>query len=411
MQEQMQFKGVWRDYQARVLGEINNHLDDDRLHIVAAPGAGKTVLGLEIFRRMGRPALVFAPTVSIREQWAQRLCPLFLEEPPLDSQISRDLAAPRNMTLATYQALDSCRRNDALDTLIDTLNRHGPLTLILDEAHHLRREWWRCLEQLASRLSDVRILAFTATPPYDTSFAEWTRYESLCGPIDFEIGIPELVRNGDLCPHQDHVILSQPTEDALALLDGRRRAIAVLQQELRSDVSLLDWLEEHPWLREPEDCIEEILECPELLSAMLILLASAGRKLPRAPLKLLGATARDLPVPSLYWLERFLDGTLSKLSSTFPIGDDWTKDLHNRLHRQGLIEGGKVRLHQTRSIFRLLASSLAKLDSIVDVARAEHACLGSALRMVILSDHIRAGELPARSSDEFQPAKMGVIPI
>ena len=54
--------------------------------------------------------------------------------------------------------------------------------------------------------------------PYDATFAEWTRYESLCGPIDLEIGIPELVRNGDLCPHHDHVVLSAPTAETLSLL-------------------------------------------------------------------------------------------------------------------------------------------------------------------------------------------------
>lgn len=76
----MQFTGDWRDYQARVLGEMENHFDDKRLHVVAAPGAGKTVLGLEIIRRIGRPALIFSPTVAIREQWLQRLCPLFLAD-------------------------------------------------------------------------------------------------------------------------------------------------------------------------------------------------------------------------------------------------------------------------------------------------------------------------------------------
>ena len=34
----------------RVLQELKEHLDDARLHVVAAPGAGKTVLGLEVIR-------------------------------------------------------------------------------------------------------------------------------------------------------------------------------------------------------------------------------------------------------------------------------------------------------------------------------------------------------------------------
>ena len=44
MLKDMIFKGKWRDYQARILEEMDRHLDDRRLHVVAAPGAGKTVL-------------------------------------------------------------------------------------------------------------------------------------------------------------------------------------------------------------------------------------------------------------------------------------------------------------------------------------------------------------------------------
>ena len=407
----MNFKGKWRDYQARVLEEMDAHFDDRRLHLVAAPGAGKTVLGLEIVRRIGRPALVFAPTIAIRDQWEQRLCPLFLDSPPTAAWISRDLADLRQLTLTTYQSLDALRRSEELDALIDTLNNCGPLTLVLDEAHHLRREWWKCLIELANRLQDVRIVSLTATPPYDASFAEWSRYEELCGPIDIEIGIPELVRNGDLCPHQDHLILSAPKEDALELLEQRRRALGELARELRGDDSLLDWLAAHPWLTDPKAHVEAILEAPDMLSAVLVLLASAGRELPQPALKLLGVSAREIPAPSLFWLERFLDGVLVQHKSSFTLDPARLKTMRDQLHRHGLIEGDRVRLTHTRSVFKLMTSSLAKMDSIITIARAETAALGTDLRMVVLSDHIRAGELPARADTPYVPTKLGVVPI
>jgi superfamily II DNA or RNA helicase len=411
MLSRMKFTGTWREYQARVLEELSQHFGDERLHVVAAPGAGKTVLGLEIIRRIARPALVLAPTVAIRDQWANRLCPLFLSQPPGSEEISRHLAQPGQLTVTTYQALDAVRRAGSFDELIATLDGRGPVTLVFDEAHHLRREWWKCLEELAASLTNPRIVALTATPPYDASFAEWARYASLCGPIDHEIGIPELVRNGDLCPHQDHVILSEPTADALRLLEDRRRAIAGIAADLAGDEILLDQLQAHPWLSEPETHVEAILEAPEVLSAILVLLASAGRDLPRAPLALLGVSARDVPAPSLFWLERFLDAVTRSHQATFPLGPDRLRALRSRLHREGLIEGGQVRLRQTRSIFQLMASSLSKLESIVAIARAEQASLGPELRMVVLSDHIRLGELPASASAEFRPAKLGVVPI
>ena len=411
MLKEMNFKAKWRDYQARVLEEMDQHFGDRRLHAVAAPGAGKTVLGLEIVRRLGRPALVFSPTIAIRDQWEQRLVPMFLDAPPPAGTISRDLGNPAELTLTTYQTLDSLRRAEELDALIASLNAHGPLTLVLDEAHHLRREWWKCLIELAQRLEDVRLVALTATPPYDATFAEWSRYEELCGPIDVEIGIPELVRNGDLCPHQDHLILSTPTGDALDLLDRRRQAVGDLARDLRNDSGLIDWLVAHPWLTDPEANVEAILEAPEMLSSVLVLIAAAGRQLPGPPLKLLGVRARDVPAPSVFWLERFLDGVLFRQAASFPLDPARLKHLRERLHREGLIEGARVQLRHTRSVFKLMTASLAKLASIIAVARAETTALGADLRMVVLSDHIRAGELPSRPDAEFRPAKLGVVPI
>lgn len=409
--KEMNFKAKWRDYQARVLEEMEQHLDDRRLHVVAAPGAGKTVLGLEIVRRLGSPALVFSPTIAIRDQWEQRLVPLFLDAPPPASTISRDLGNPAELTLTTYQALDSLRRAEQIDALIALLDARGPLTLVLDEAHHLRREWWKCLIELAQRLADVRLVALTATPPYDATFAEWSRYEELCGPIDVEIGIPELVRNGDLCPHQDHLILSTPTADALELLDRRRQAVGELARDLRGDSGLLDWLVAHPWLADPEGNVEAILTAPEMLSSVLVLISAAGRQLPEPPLKLLGVRASDVPAPSVFWLERFLDGVLFRQADSFPLDPARLKHLRERLHREGLIEGGRVQLRHTRSVFKLMTASLAKLESIIAIAKAETSALGADLRMVVLSDHIRAGELPSRPDAEFRPAKLGVVPI
>jgi superfamily II DNA or RNA helicase len=42
-------------------------------HFVGHPGSGKTVIGLEILRRLERPALVLAPTATIEGQWRDKL--------------------------------------------------------------------------------------------------------------------------------------------------------------------------------------------------------------------------------------------------------------------------------------------------------------------------------------------------
>lgn len=406
---EMRFTGAWRDYQAQLLEEFDQHLADEKLHVVAAPGAGKTVLGLEIVRRIGRPALIFAPTRSIRDQWAQRLVPLFLAKRPEPGFVSHELRAPASLTIATYQALDALDCDEDFGAFVLALHQRGPMTLVLDEAHHLRREWWRSLKRLVGELADVRVVSLTATPPYDASFAEWSRYEALCGPIDLEIGIPELVRNGDLCPHQDHIIFSTPTADALALLHRRNTALGDLQRDLRNDAALHHQIVQNPWVVTPEACVEDVLDRPELLTAALVHLSASGQMIPDAPLKLLGTKASDLPLPSPVWLQILLDDLIGKGIFEMPAG--WRKDLRDRLHRHGLIEGSKVRLGSTRSVMTMMSANLAKLDSIVAIARVEQQALGDALRMVVLSDHVRAGELPSRSDAQFIPARLGVIPI
>lgn len=69
----LQFKGNWRSYQERVLNSFEHHKKDKTIHIVAAPGSGKTTLGIELIKRIGNPVIIFAPTITIREQWSQRI--------------------------------------------------------------------------------------------------------------------------------------------------------------------------------------------------------------------------------------------------------------------------------------------------------------------------------------------------
>lgn len=76
--ESMAFQNTWRSYPARVLEHLDSYLDDKRVHTVATSGSGKTVLGLEIIRRIDQPTLVLAPTITIRDQWVDSLVGLFL---------------------------------------------------------------------------------------------------------------------------------------------------------------------------------------------------------------------------------------------------------------------------------------------------------------------------------------------
>ena len=53
----LQFQYPFRKYQQMILTQVEQDWDKDRQHhLVAPPGAGKTIVGLELIRRRGRPA-------------------------------------------------------------------------------------------------------------------------------------------------------------------------------------------------------------------------------------------------------------------------------------------------------------------------------------------------------------------
>ena len=100
---QLKFNGNWRTYQKKVLDELNSHLGDSKLNIVAAPGAGKTTLGIEVLLRLKNAAFILAPTITIKNQWKQRILDNFLPSEFNPDLISTDIKNLSEITISTYQ--------------------------------------------------------------------------------------------------------------------------------------------------------------------------------------------------------------------------------------------------------------------------------------------------------------------
>ena len=241
--EKLCFRGAFRNYQERVLQNAGAYLSDGKLNLVAAPGSGKTVLGLELIRRLGMPCIIFSPTTAIRAQWGQRLAEDFLSVPDeVHALYSEDLHTPKLINSVTYQALFSAIEKVRLSgedcsdlDLFDILRESNIRTICLDEAHHLKNEWQRALEKFVSALDPgIKIISLTATPPYDAQTTEWQRYVGVCGEIDEEISVPELVRQHTLCPHQDYIYFNYPTEEELSSIKIYRQHAEEALLELRS---------------------------------------------------------------------------------------------------------------------------------------------------------------------------------
>ena len=83
-----------------------------RAYLVLPPGAGKTLIGLEIARRLGNRCLILGPNTAIQEQWVRQWTDY---QPALvKAGDTPDLAAP--ITALTYQAIcDLASHNPLLD--------------------------------------------------------------------------------------------------------------------------------------------------------------------------------------------------------------------------------------------------------------------------------------------------------
>ncbi|GAB5534714.1 MAG: DEAD/DEAH box helicase family protein [Rubricoccaceae bacterium] len=403
------FRGTWRPYQARVLGELEAHLDDGRVHLVAPPGSGKTLLGLETVVRLGRPALVLAPTLALRDQWLARFEDLFES----DVTTSIDVEVPATLTVTTYQALHTAARR-GLDALVDALRAGEIGTLVVDEAHHLRQAWWRTLRSVRTELGNITTVALTATPPYDVPRAEWSRYSSFCGPPDADISIPELVKAGHLCPHLDLVRYVLPAPDEQARLDAfRSDTHDLIASVLRGGV-WVPALERHPWIRQPEAHIDAIVDTgPEWFVAALAVLKEATDAEVTTQAAALDLLPNEVLELRTSLLDRFLTGVLGEQSEAFIaiLGDELAlRDLHRQLDRLGALDGSQVRLQHPSSVRSALAASESKLDAAVSAVRVESEARGEALRAVVLADRIRdAAWDPERGSTVLR--QLGVVPL
>ena len=61
-------------------------------------------MGIELIKRIDYSALILVPSITIREQWIERICEAFLvKQENRDQYLSQDLKKPKLITVVTYQ--------------------------------------------------------------------------------------------------------------------------------------------------------------------------------------------------------------------------------------------------------------------------------------------------------------------
>jgi hypothetical protein len=236
---------------------------------------------------------------------------------------------------------------------------------------------------------DPIIVGLTATPPYDVTATEWQRYIDLNGPVDTEISVPELVIEGDLCPHQDYVYFTLPTEKKTKALLISDRTLKSFFRKLKSDETIIQAIEQHPIWQNPTEQLDWIYNNLSYYSACLIFLKSNEKEIPETHLEVIGDKKFEIPKLDYEWIETLLDFYLYKEKEHFKTFEEHQKTLENRLRRYGAIERRQINFSHNKRVTGFLTSSISKLNGIKEIVDFEYKQFRQNLRLVILSDFIR----------------------
>lgn len=414
-----------RVHQERALGEIDELMINGgrrRAWVVLPPGTGKTLVGLETVRRLGAPAVVFGPNTAIQAQWVRQW--EAYEPQTVGAGTDRGLSHP--VTALTYQALATFdadeevdeegreragqatrrRRGSLLDrlhpngqALVETLRQTKPLTVVLDECHHLLEVWGRLVAELLDLLPHAYVLGLTATPPQSLTRDQTQLVDELFGAPVYGTSIPSVVREGHLAPFAELAWLTTPT----ATENGWLTAQAERFQELTTDLldpafgstSFLGWLDQRFVERRPPIAWHRLERDEPELAAAALRLHHAGllgrphdarvREEHRHP-----PTADDWVALIDDWVRKRL------LHSDDPRDETVLQELRRALPSVGYSLTKKGIRSGRSPVDRVLARSAAKSQACVDITAAESRNLGDRLRMLVLCDHERAAAtLPA----------------
>ncbi|MDX6679724.1 MAG: hypothetical protein QOE31_3776 [Solirubrobacteraceae bacterium] len=286
------FSGRWRGYQSQCLQafEADRAAGRRQTLLVAPPGSGKTVVGLEIVRRLQLPALVLCPTRTIQRQWGdkqalfgaasedlhaltyQSLCQTTDPEGMLREAAERVWVRERAgvtgqplrevvVETGAWEGQAAERRERDVARLVANMKRRvaaghlpdlaaaellsanarrrvarlrdaGVRVVVLDECHHLLSLWGALLKAVLDLLEPEHVLGLTATNPRELTADQARLYDQLLGPQDFCVPTPAVVREGHLAPYQELVQLCTPLRSEHEWLAERHARFELVLEQL-----------------------------------------------------------------------------------------------------------------------------------------------------------------------------------
>jgi superfamily II DNA or RNA helicase len=308
--------------------------------------------------------------------------------------------------------------------------------VILDECHHLVGHWGRVLSAAQEMLGNPVVIGLTATPP-DTDNKDpqdVERYQTFSGPIDYEVPVPAIVKDGYLAPYQDLAWMVRPTSEELKFVASADQRLDDLIQRLcratheaeetigqESDTeerngpkSLTDWLQETlKELRLPAGKAEswQAFEkrTPLFSMAARQFLQSENHSLPTGIPSLRYSSFAEVPQME-YWvpvLDRYVRHYLRRSSN--PQMQRLGEEIVQSLRTLGI----QITETGTRAcsspVSRVLAYSKNKAKAIVPILKCEIENLADTIRAVVVTDFERSSAVSAELKDLMDDEAGGAI--
>ena len=491
----IRFPGELRPSQRDVVEIARDQLasGERRLHIVAPPGSGKTILGLYLWAEFIRtPALVLSPNSAIQMQWAART-ELFRVDGhaafPASEFVSTTTETPRLLTSLTYQAVTLPRRSDdgldiearqywierlvskgqaddpgEAEVWIGDLERNNPdyfserlaacrkevrdaaalegdalamlhassrATLervrdagvglvILDECHHLLGHWGRVLADAHDLLDAPVVVGLTATPPDESGKApeDIDRYREFFGPVDYEVPVPAVVKDGFLAPYQDLAYFVRPTAEELRFIANVDEQLHALVEELcrqEGGESLVAWVSRvlaelrlgttvaRDWRDFERRDPAFSRHARVFLAQRRIPLSKGVPPLDRSP-KLVGESELELLGTVL---DRYIRHCLRR--SDDPTDHDLSERAIRELRLLG-IQGTETGTQPCASpVARVMAYSKSKADAAREILVEERRVLGDEIRAVVVADYEKTSAVSSEISHLLDDEAGGAV--
>lgn len=357
------------------------------------PGSGKTLLGSLIARSWGHKTVVLVPNTAIQSQWVA----LWQSAGSATVGTQRELSS--DVTVLTYQAIatfdegkgpPSARLHpNALATI--AVLKAQPVTLILDEAHHLAAVWGQVLVDVLDQ-AQANVVALTATPREALSPDEAALTDELFGQVCYAVSTPALVRESVLAPYRElpWFVAPTPAEQQYLASSGLRwqeLLTAVMEPDFAT-VGFLTYLDE-AWVRHAGVTWAYIERGrPEIARAVLRLSHAQLCALPE------GARMRDehrAPMQVEDWVALLSDYGRTVLAT--PEQPGWER-LRAGLRSVGWTLTGRGARRGQSSLDRVLSRSASKAVAAGYLIAQEALIRGADLRAVVLTDFENAQAAP-----------------